>query len=93
MALKFKDPVEAKPLLEKSYEETKKALALNPNLAEAHLLKGNLLFRVRRAADALPEFEEYLRLEPKGEFAEATKTLVEKIKKALESTRTETKKQ
>jgi tetratricopeptide (TPR) repeat protein len=83
MAAKIKDVEQARPLLEKSFDQTKRALELNPNLAGAHLLKGNLFFRVRRATDALHEYEEYLRLEPKGEFAEQTRALVDKIKKAL----------
>jgi len=78
-----KDEAQWRPPLEKSYEEVKQALALDPNLATAHLLKANLLFKVRRAQDALPEFEEYLRLDPKGQFADQTRALVEKIKKAL----------
>jgi Flp pilus assembly protein TadD len=84
-ALKIKDDTQARPSLEKAYEEVKKTLELNPNLSEAHLLKGNLLLRVRRVADAQHEFEEYLRLDPKGPFADQTRTIVEKIKKALES--------
>ena len=63
-------------------EEVKRALVLDPNLAGAHLLKGNLLLRVGRANDALTEFNEYLRLEPNGPFAGETHTLIEKIKKA-----------
>jgi len=85
MASKIKDDTQARPYLEKAYDQVKKALELNPNLAQAHLLKGNLLLRVRRAADAQHEFEEYLRLEPKGAFAEQARATVEKIKKALES--------
>lgn len=85
MAGKIKDDTQARPSLEKAYDQIKKALELNPNFAQAHLLKGNLLLRVRRAADAQHEFEEYLRLEPKGPFAEQTRIAVEKIKKALES--------
>jgi hypothetical protein len=46
------------------------------------LLKGNLLLRVSRVADAVAEFDEYLRLEPNGAFAPETRALVEKIKKA-----------
>ena len=42
----IKDLAEAKPALEKSYDEVKRALNLNPQLAGAHLLKGNLLLRV-----------------------------------------------
>ncbi|HJT27351.1 MAG TPA: tetratricopeptide repeat protein [Pyrinomonadaceae bacterium] len=77
-----KDLMNAKPALEKSYEEVKRALTLNPDLATAHLLKGNLLLRATRASDALIEFNEYLRLDPNGPFAAETRTLIEKIKKA-----------
>ena len=78
----IKDLAQAKPVLEKSYEHVKRALILNPNLANAHLLKGNLLLRVTRTSDALTEFDEYLRLEPNGPFAGETRALVEKIRKA-----------
>ena len=70
---------QAKPALEKSYEEVKRSLTLNPDLAGAHLLKGNLLLRVSRTDDAVVEFTEYLRLEPNGPFATETRALVEKI--------------
>ena len=86
-AREIKDLTQAKPALEKSYEEVKRALTLNPDLAGAHLLKGNLLLRVSRPADALIEFGEYLRLEPNGPFAAETRTLVEKIKKATSQSR------
>ena len=85
IASQIKDEAQARPSLEKAYEQVKKALELNPNMAQAHVVKGNLLLRVRRAADAQHEFEEYLRLEPKGPFAEQARTTAEKIKKALES--------
>lgn len=75
----IKDLAQAKPVLEKAYEEVKRALTLNPNLAGAHLLKGNLLLRVARTADALVEFNEYLRLEPNGPLATETRALVSKI--------------
>jgi len=74
-----KDLAQAKPALEKAYEEVKRALTLNPELAGAHLLKGNLLLRVSRAADAIMEFNAYLRLEPNGPFAAETRALIEKI--------------
>ena len=86
-AREIKDLTQAKPVLEKAYEEVKRALTLNPDLAGAHLLKGNLLLRVSRTADALIEFGEYLRLEPNGPFAAETRTLVEKIKKATSQSR------
>lgn len=78
----IKDVTAARPALEKSYQEVKRALSLNPNLSGAHLLKGNLLLRAARSADALNEFDEYLRLEPNGAFALETRAVVEKIKKA-----------
>ena len=78
----IKDLAQAKPALEKSYEEVKRALNLNPNLAASYLLKGNLLLRVTRTSDALIAFGEYLRLEPHGQFAAETRAVVEKIKKA-----------
>jgi tetratricopeptide (TPR) repeat protein len=82
-ARSVKDLAQAKPSLEKAYEEVKRALNLNPNVAGAHLLKGNLLLRVARTADALVEFDEYLRLEPNGPLANETRALVEKIRKAI----------
>jgi tetratricopeptide (TPR) repeat protein len=85
MASKNKDEAQARPSLEKAYDQVNQALKLNPDMAQAHLVKGNLLLRVRRAADAQHEFEEYLRLDPKGPAAEQTRIIVEKIKKALES--------
>ena len=75
----IKDLAQAKPALEKSYEEVKRALTLNPDLPGAHLLKGNLLLRVSRTADAVTEFNAYLRLEPNGPFATETRALIEKI--------------
>jgi tetratricopeptide (TPR) repeat protein len=78
----IKDLAEAKAPLEKAYDEVKHALTLNPNLGAAHLLKGNLLLRVARTSDAVNEFDEYLRLEPNGAFANETRALVEKIRKA-----------
>jgi len=64
------------------YGEVKKTLTLNPSLAGAYVVKGNLLLRVGRSADALVAFGEYLRLEPHGPLADETRALVEKIKKA-----------
>jgi tetratricopeptide (TPR) repeat protein len=78
-AREIKDLVQAKPVLEKCYEEVKRALNLNPDLAGAHLLKGNLLLRVSRTSDAVVEFNEYLRLEPNGAFASQARTVVDKI--------------
>jgi Tfp pilus assembly protein PilF len=67
----------------KAGPEVGKALQIKPDLAEGHLLAGNLFLKARQAENALTEFQEYLRLDPNGKYAAATKQLVEKIKKAL----------
>jgi tetratricopeptide (TPR) repeat protein len=59
------------------------ALQLKPDLAEGYLLAGNILLRARKPEDALPMFEEYLRLAPKGESVTETREVVTKIKRAL----------
>jgi tetratricopeptide (TPR) repeat protein len=58
------------------------AIQLNPMLAEAHLLAGNIFLRARKNQEAEFEFEEYLRLAPKGKYASDTKQVLQKIKKA-----------
>jgi tetratricopeptide (TPR) repeat protein len=77
------DEAKAKPSLALAYQEANEALKLRPELADAHLLKGNLLLRARRAEDALREFREYLRLAPQGEHAAQTKAVIAKIEKAI----------
>ena len=61
----------------------RKAVQLVPTLAPAHLLMGNVLLQKRDAAGALAEFREYLRLEPQGLFAAATRDVVGKLEKAV----------
>ena len=60
-----------------------RTLQLKPDFAEAHLLAGNILLRVDQRERALLEYKEYLRLEPKGEFAVATRELIEKLSRAI----------
>lgn len=60
-----------------------RTLELQPDIAEAHLLAGNIFVRAGLPANALIEYEEYLRLAPNGEFSEQTKALVEKLKKSM----------
>lgn len=57
-------------------------LQLKPDFAEAHLLAGNILLKVNQQQRALAEYQEYLRLEPKGEFAVQARELVGKLSKA-----------
>jgi tetratricopeptide (TPR) repeat protein len=61
-----------------------RALQLKPDLAEGHLLAGNILLKAHQAENALAEFQEYLRLEPKGKFAAEAQEMVQRIKKALD---------
>jgi Tfp pilus assembly protein PilF len=60
-----------------------KTLQLKPDFAEAHLLAGNVLLKVDQQQRALLEYEEYLKLAPKGEFAPQARELIQKIQKAL----------
>jgi Flp pilus assembly protein TadD len=55
-------------------------LQLNPDLADAHLLAGNILLRSGKREDARTEFEAYLRLAPKGEYANQVETILKKMK-------------
>lgn len=58
-------------------------LQLKPDLAEAHLLAGNILLRVNQRERALVEYREYLRLAPKGEFVAQVQELVRKVERSL----------
>ena len=60
-------------------------LQLNPNAADAHLLAAKVLMRVRKFDDALSELEEYLRLEPKGVYAEQARATAQTIRSKLPS--------
>lgn len=57
-------------------------LQLNPELAEAHLLAGNIWLRASKPQEAKFEFDEYLRLAPKGKYAAQTRAAVQKIEQA-----------
>lgn len=59
------------------------ALQIDPHLANAYLLAGNILLRARQPDNALVEFEEYLRLEPNGEFSAQAARVVRTIKEAI----------
>jgi Flp pilus assembly protein TadD len=64
----------------------RKAVALDPNFPEGHILLGNVLLRLRDGTHALTEFQEYLRLAPNGTFAAPTQELVKKLRTALSDT-------
>jgi tetratricopeptide (TPR) repeat protein len=55
-------------------------LQLKPDFAEAHLIAGNILLRLNQPERARMEYEEYLRLAPKGEYAADARALIQKLK-------------
>jgi Carboxypeptidase regulatory-like domain/Tetratricopeptide repeat len=57
-------------------------LQLNPDLADAHLMAGNIFLRANKPDDAVPEFEDYLRLAPKGEFAKQVRETIQKLQRS-----------
>lgn len=73
----------AKGDITKAGPEVGQALQLKPDYAEAYLLAGNLFLKAHNASSALQMYEQYLRLEPKGEYAQQAREMTEKIKKAL----------
>jgi Flp pilus assembly protein TadD len=60
-----------------------KALAARPNLAPAHVLMGNVLLRKGDGPGAINEYQEYLKLEPKGSMAGPVQDMISKIEAAL----------
>lgn len=70
--------------LTKAGPEVGTALRINPRIAEGHLLAGNILLRAHQPENALVEFEEYVRLDPNGQFSEQAKQAIKRIKEALE---------
>jgi tetratricopeptide (TPR) repeat protein len=80
-----KNQREARVDFENSYREVKQTVSLEPGLAEAHVLKGNLLLRAQRGNEALSEFQEYLRLDPMGPHSAAVRELIKRIRAALGS--------
>jgi tetratricopeptide (TPR) repeat protein len=60
-----------------------RTLQLKSDFGEAHLLAGNILLKLNQHERALIEYQEYLKLEPKGQFAPQTRELVDKLSKAI----------
>jgi tetratricopeptide (TPR) repeat protein len=55
-------------------------LQIQPEFADARLLAGNIFVRAHLPENAIIEYEEYLRLDPKGRFANEIRELVQKLK-------------
>jgi len=60
-----------------------KANQLRPDNAGQHILMGNIFLRERNAEGALKEFQDAVRLDPKGPLAEPTRQMIAKIQAAL----------
>ncbi|MGH9968191.1 MAG: carboxypeptidase regulatory-like domain-containing protein [Pyrinomonadaceae bacterium] len=58
-------------------------LQLEPAFPDARLLAGNIFVRARMPENAIIEYEEYLRIEPKGQFAGEIRELVQKLKSLI----------
>ncbi|HEY3102048.1 MAG TPA: tetratricopeptide repeat protein [Pyrinomonadaceae bacterium] len=63
----------------KAAPEIGRTLQLKPDFAEAHLLAGNILLKLNQRERAIVEYEEYVRLAPKGEFADEARDLIKKL--------------
>ena len=61
-----------------------RTLQLKPDFAEGHLLAGNVLLKVGQQQRARIEYEEYLRLAPKGDYAGEARKLINQLEKAPE---------
>ena len=66
--------------LYKAARQVALTLQLKYDFADAHLLAGNIWMRAQKKTEALFEFQEYLRLAPKGEFVAQTRDMMQKIK-------------
>jgi Tfp pilus assembly protein PilF len=64
-----------------------KAETLAPNNAGVHVVMGNILLQKRDNAGAIKEFNEYLRLDPKGSMSDAVRAMVSKLEKAQAATK------
>lgn len=56
------------------------SLQLQPEFPDARLLAGNIFVRAHLPQNAIIEYEEYLRIAPKGPFADEIRELVQKLK-------------
>jgi tetratricopeptide (TPR) repeat protein len=67
----------------KAAPEIGRTLQLKPDFAEAHLMAGNILLQLKQNERALAEYQEYLKLAPKGEFSAQARDLVNKLQKLV----------
>jgi Tfp pilus assembly protein PilF len=60
----------------------RQAITINKEFPPSHVLMGNIYLRHGDGQAALTEFNEYLRLDPQGPFAQPVREMIEKIQKA-----------
>ena len=65
--------------LPEAEQHAQKAVALLPTMAPAHILLGNIAWKKQDAATALQEYQEYLKLDPKGPMAPGAQAMVKRI--------------
>jgi len=63
-----------------------KAEKLAPSIAGVHVVMGNILLQKRDISGALKEFNEYLRLDPKGPMSDAVRAMISKVEKTQAGT-------
>lgn len=68
---------------QKAEPHARKAIAIDKNFPLSHVVMGNIYLRRRDANAALKQFEEYLRLDPKGPESAAVKEMMTKIQNAM----------
>lgn len=62
--------------------QAQKAVELQPNFAAAHVVLGNVALRKNDPGTALKEYKEYLRLDPKGPFANGVSQMIQKLEQS-----------
>jgi len=61
----------------------RQSIEINKDYAGPHALMGNIYLEREDAEDALPEFQQYLRLDPDGSLAPSVRDIIAQIKQAL----------
>ena len=62
-------------------------IQLQPDFPDSRAMAGNIFVKARLPENAIIEYEEYLRLAPKGQFAVEIRELVNKLKSMVEKTK------
>lgn len=63
-----------------SAKEFEQALEIDPSFSEAHVRLGNVYLRQQNPSKALAEFERYLRMAPRGQFASRVREVVREMR-------------